>query len=193
MNCPEIRPLVPRFFDGELEGRKMRSVALHVTRCSQCEQELRELEQLQELVTGQISELVDEVDMSRIWQSVAQRIENTPRPWSERVRAWWEGLELDFSPAGAWPAMAAVAAIALFTLALWSGGIANDPSSEIAVVPGENDFIARAENAEVADAVLDVLESFEIDNSVEFEFLGGSVDGLMVEPETGMNVILVSE
>ena len=55
MNCRETRPLLPLFFDGELEARQMRAVALHSTRCAECEGELRQLERLQETWSRRMS------------------------------------------------------------------------------------------------------------------------------------------
>ena len=36
MNCRDTRPLLPLFFDGQLDPRQMRGVALHSTRCLEC-------------------------------------------------------------------------------------------------------------------------------------------------------------
>ena len=54
MNCPEASELVPRFFDAELEARMMRDVALHLTRCNDCEAEVRRLEGNPHLAHGLI-------------------------------------------------------------------------------------------------------------------------------------------
>jgi hypothetical protein len=72
--CREARPLLPLFFDGELEARQMRAVALHSTRCSECEHELRELEHLQEAISAHVSSLVDTIDVSQVWAGVAPRL-----------------------------------------------------------------------------------------------------------------------
>jgi anti-sigma factor RsiW len=117
MNCRETRPLLPLFFDGELEARQMRAVALHSTRCLECENELRHFERLQDAVATHISTMVGEVDLGEIWAGVAPRLESRAPSLARRLRARWEELQLGWSLRG--PAFAAVAAAVLLTLALW--------------------------------------------------------------------------
>lgn len=189
MKCPEVIPLVPRFFDGELEGRQMRAVALHVTRCADCERELRQLESLQALVGQHVAERVDAVDMSRVWAGVVSRLDQAPLSWSERLRAWWESLEAPvFS--GAWPALAGAAAVALLVLGVWSfqGGqgaapqIATEQQSTVPVLT------AKLPEEEAADALLD-----EPVNSAVFDSIVGSVKEFTVDPDTGTAVLWVSD
>ncbi|MEO8602162.1 MAG: zf-HC2 domain-containing protein [bacterium] len=116
MTCRETRPLLPLFFDGELEARQMRSVALHSTRCTACEEELRELEHLQEAVVSHISALVDEVDLSQVWAGVAPRLSAQTPSWPSRVRGWLEEHRPGWGVRG--PAFAALAVAALLTLVL---------------------------------------------------------------------------
>jgi anti-sigma factor RsiW len=119
MNCRETRPLLPLFFDGELEARQMRAVALHSTRCADCETELRHFERLQEAVASHIAAMVDDVDLGQIWSGVAPRLEARAPSLASRLRTWWEERELGWSMRG--PAFAAAAAIVLLTLAFWRG------------------------------------------------------------------------
>lgn len=186
MKCPEVSPLVPRFFDGELEGRQMRVVALHVTRCADCEQELRQLEAVQSLLGAQVAEQVDAIDMSRIWAGVAKRIETPVPSWRERLAAWRESFALpDFS--AAWPALAGAVAVMALALGVWvymgpgssgpipTGTVANgqpDPSSVQSVaLMGDEDKV----------------------NSAMFDSIVGSVRELTVDPENGTAVVWVSD
>jgi anti-sigma factor RsiW len=116
MTCREARPLLPLFFDGELEARQMRSVALHSTRCTACEEALRELEHLQEAVLSHVAALVDEVDLSQVWAGVAPRLASRVPSLAARGRAWWEEHRPSWSMRG--PAFAAVAVAALLTLVI---------------------------------------------------------------------------
>lgn len=128
MNCRETRPLLPLFFDGELEARQMRAVALHSTRCADCETELRHFERLQEAVASHITAMVDDVDLAQIWSGVAPRLEVRAPSLAHRLRTWWEERELGWSLSG--PAFAAAAAVVLLTLAFWRDG--NPAQPEVA-------------------------------------------------------------
>ncbi len=189
MRCPEVSPLVPRFFDGELEGRQMRSVALHVTRCADCEQELRELEGLQALVSSQVSAAVDAIDMSRIWVGVGARIDQAPLSWSERLITWWEGLEAP-RLGGMWPALAGAAAVAVLAVGVWTY-----PGAESAPAPlAERQTAAEFQTAELGKFEAEEAQlADERDNSAVFESIVGSVREHMVEPETGPTVLWVSD
>src|SRR3990172_11934247 len=94
MTCREVEKLLDLFLDGELEARAMRNVALHVTRCSPCEQILQRLERLQDAVTDSFAEAVAEVDFSTFWPGVSERTVGLRGGWvglparvAERVRA----------------------------------------------------------------------------------------------------------
>lgn len=186
MKCPEISPLVPRFFDGELEGREMRSVALHVTRCADCERELRQLESLQSLFGAQVAEQVDAIDMSRIWTAVAGRIETPAPSWRERLAAWRESFAFP-ELSTAWPALAGAVAMAALALGVWiymgsSGGPI--PTSPVAQVQPEHP-------AEVQSVAL--MGDEDKVNSAMFDSILGSVKELSVDPESGTAVVWVSD
>ena len=90
MSCRETRPLLPLFFDGELEARQMRAVALHSTRCPSCEDELRQLERLQEVVASHVTAMVEEIDLGDIWAGIAPRLDTRAPTLVQRLRAWWD-------------------------------------------------------------------------------------------------------
>lgn len=117
MNCRETRPLLPLFFDGELEARQMRAVALHSTRCMECEGELRQLERLQETVASQISAAIDGLELGQIWAGIAPRLAPQVPSVRERLRAWWDERDLSWMVRG--PAFAAVAAAIVLAVAIW--------------------------------------------------------------------------
>jgi anti-sigma factor RsiW len=81
MTCREVQKLLDLFLDGELEGRTMRAVALHVTRCPPCEAILQSFERLQDLVADTFTDVLAEVDFSSFWPRVASRIESVRRPF----------------------------------------------------------------------------------------------------------------
>ncbi len=180
MSCLEIGPLVARFFDGELDGRQMRSVALHITRCSSCEGELRTLERLQDLVANDVRRGADAADLGLVWQAVSAEIGEAPLPWSRRLTAWWEDLEVPLL-APSFPAVAAAAAV-LVAFAFWPGATPQ---------PGA-DFATTVAHVDSADSLLEEVVD-DIDNSVVFESIVGSVDRLMIEPETQTAVLWVSD
>jgi anti-sigma factor RsiW len=127
MNCRETRPLLPLFFDGELEGRQMRAVALHSTRCPDCEDELRRFERVQEVVVAHVDALVEEVDLGQIWAGVAPRLESRAPSLPRRLRTWWEEWQFGWMLRG--PAFVAAAAAILLALASWQ---TDRPTEDIA-------------------------------------------------------------
>jgi len=141
MNCRETRPLLPLFFDGELEARQMRAVALHSTRCPECEDELRHFERLQETVAAHVSALVDEVDLGQIWAGVAPRLESRTPSLLQRLRGWWDEQEFGWLLRG--PAFAAVAGVTLLALALL-----REPTP-----PQDQPIASRVDNSAVLDSV----------------------------------------
>ena len=117
MNCRETRPLLPLFFDGELEARQMRAVALHSTRCIECEGELRQLERLQETVAAHIAAAVDDLELGQIWSAIVPRLAPRTPSLRDRLRTWWEERDLSWMVRG--PAFAAVAAAIVLAVAMW--------------------------------------------------------------------------
>jgi hypothetical protein len=148
MNCRETRPLLPLFFDGELEARQMRAVALHSTRCADCEGELRQLERLQETISSHVSALVDELDLGQIWASVAPRLASRAPSLRERLRAWWDEREPGWMVRG--PALAACGLAVVLGLALW---LRHDDSSL------SHEIASRVDNSAVLDSVQSSVDS----------------------------------
>jgi anti-sigma factor RsiW len=114
--CREVHNLLELFFDSELDSRQMRAVALHSATCPQCEEELRHLEHLQDIVAQTVNEQVDEIDLSRVWSGIEQRIPVRRISWGSRLRTWWGELEFGWG-IPAFGAAATAAAFAAFTFA----------------------------------------------------------------------------
>ena len=169
--CREARPLLPLFFDGELEARQMRAVALHSTRCPECEHELRELEHLQEAVVAHVGALVDSVDVSQIWAGVAPRLAGRAPSWSERLAAWWEESRASWRVRG--PAFAGLAAAAL-----------------LAVV-----IVQRSGELPPAAKQVATARGPKIDNSAKLDSMQSSVDSvaLVTEPETNTTMLWIMD
>ena len=165
MTCRENRPLLPLFFDGELEARQMRAVALHSTRCAECEQELRALEHLQEAVATHIAALVDEIDLSRVWAGVAPRITVRRLSWRERWQSWRDAGAFGWGVRG--PAFAAVAVIGLLAL--------------VAIQEDEAPTIAGAAKRAIA----------KIDNSAKLDSMQSSVGSVAVVTDAETNTTLL--
>lgn len=178
MKCPDIAPLVPRFFDGELDGPQMRTVALHITRCHDCEDELRLLERLQSAIARQAEADIAAVDLTPVWSAVAAQIGDVPVPWTQRLRAWWDDLEI-LSPVTALPALAGAAAV-LFAVNFWSADDIGPPHQA-----SRPEIVEHVEHARRQLA--------NLDNSAVFESIVGGVDGLMVEPSTKTAVLWISD
>jgi anti-sigma factor RsiW len=129
MNCREARSLLPLFLDGELDGRQLRNVALHSTRCPPCERELQQLEKLQDLVVGYVNARVEPADVNGIWAGVESRIAAVPLPWWSRVQSWWDAREIGWWPA---PAAAAVGMAALTAVFLWPAASEKQATDQVA-------------------------------------------------------------
>ena len=92
MTCREASNLLPLFFDGELDAHQMRAVALHSTRCDDCEGELRRMERVQGMIGAHVNAAVDEIDLSALWRGIDARLETVHISWWMRVRAWWQPI-----------------------------------------------------------------------------------------------------
>ena len=170
--CREARPLLPLFFDGELEARQMRAVALHSTRCPECEHELRELEHLQEAIAAHVTAVADTIDISQVWAGIAPRLTGRAPSWTERWTAWWEESRAGWRVRG--PAFAGVALAAMLAvLVVQRGGEIPNPS------PGPR--VARAQA--------------KIDNSAKLDSMQSSVDSvaLVTEPETNTTMLWIMD
>jgi anti-sigma factor RsiW len=168
MTCREATNLLPLFFDGELDARQMRAVALHSARCKSCEEDLRQLERVQELVSDTIDGAADEIDLGDFWPGIERRLSSAREPWWPRLQAWWNDGE------HGWvirlPAFAAAAVIAALVLLLF----AHTPP--LNVPPAAPQLAA-------------------VDNAASIESLTADVDSVAVlnDPETRTTVLWVND
>lgn len=150
MTCREASNLLPLFLDGELDPRQMRSVAMHSMRCDTCEAELKGLERVQLLVSETLKSRVDEVDLGGLWPAIERRIADVRVPWTTRVRAWWEELQIEFDLR----VPAFVAAVAMAALAfVW---YARQP--DVAQF-SDAQQVATADNEAASEAAIESLET----------------------------------
>jgi anti-sigma factor RsiW len=156
MNCRETRPLLPLFFDGELEARQMRAVALHSTRCTDCEGELRHLERLQDVVASGIAALVDDFDMAQVWSAVGPRLAVRTPSLRDRVQTWW--AERNFGWMLRAPVLGAAAAAVALGLAMWL-------RHDTAVLTHE--IASRIDNSAVLDSVQSSVDSVALVTDAE--------------------------
>ena len=130
MTCHEASQLVPLFFDGELGGLRLRGVTLHVTQCEACKDAFSSLARLQGLVAGAVAAELEEMDLSCVWQGMAEQIEHISLPWSARLRIWWE---MALSWKGGVPVWAGATAVVMFLAFLWwDGQGSNEPPQVVA-------------------------------------------------------------
>jgi anti-sigma factor RsiW len=152
MNCRESRPLLPLFLDGELESRQMRAVALHSTRCSQCEDELRTMERLQETIASHISAEVEQIDLGLVWSSIAPRLGTTSPTWKQRLEEWRDSIRDGFRT---WaPVSAAVAAAGVLALLLWQGSGSTKPEQVAAAGDRDSGVIVESVRSNVGSLAL---------------------------------------
>ncbi|HVN88131.1 MAG TPA: zf-HC2 domain-containing protein [Candidatus Binatia bacterium] len=169
MTCRDVSGLLPLFYDGELDARQMRAVALHSSRCSECEGELQRLERVQTLVADTINLRVDELDLSQIWPAVQSRIGSVRMPWWHRARSRWE--EYDVRSWFTVPALGVATAGAAFAVMVWTSRVGEAP--QLAQMP----------------------PTPAIDNTAVIDSLESSAESVAVvsEPETHTTVLWVND
>ncbi|HUI24967.1 MAG TPA: zf-HC2 domain-containing protein [Candidatus Kryptonia bacterium] len=170
MTCRDVSGLLPLFYDGELDARQMRAVALHSSRCPQCEADLRRFERVQELVNDTINARLDELDLSQIWPNLEKRLAAVRISWWQRLRWRWEEYEVQ-----SWlsvPALGMATAAAVLAITLWTSRIADAP--QVAQAPA-------------APSV--------IDNTASIDSLESTAESVAVvsEPETNTTVLWVND
>lgn len=170
MTCREVSGLLPLFYDGELDARQMRIVALHSSRCTDCETELRRFERVQELVADTINARLDELDLSQIWPGLEKRLAATRVPRWQQLRWWWE--ESDFRGWFSVPTFGLAAAGVVLAIALWTSRIGEPPQIAQAPVPP-----ALVDNSATIDSVDSGAESVAV----------------LSEPETNTTVLWVND
>ena len=79
-NCPEIRPLLGGYFDGELSEAQREQVADHVTRCADCSAELEDFARLDALVRDSAVPQASEEEWAGVWANVRRELPAAPRP-----------------------------------------------------------------------------------------------------------------
>lgn len=156
MTCRDTRPLLPLFFDGELEARQMRAVALHSTRCPECEGALRQLEQVQELIVAHVDIAVDAIDASRIWAGVAPRLVTRPPTLVRRMRDWWGEQEIGWGMRV--PVLAGAAVTAALVLGVWMRDAGPSTPADVAT---------RMDNSAVLDSVQSSVDSVALVTDAE--------------------------
>jgi hypothetical protein len=168
MTCREASNLLPLFFDGELDARQMRAVALHSSRCGGCEGELRNLERLQELVSEKITTDLEEIDFTTLWPAVERQLGPIRTPWWPRLRAWW--IDGDHQWLVRLPVFAAAAAIAVLALLIFTR--AQQPTTQP-----------------------DAPQVAAVDNAASIESVDADSDSVAVlsDPQTRTTVLWVSE
>jgi anti-sigma factor RsiW len=120
-NCRDFERRLDLFLDGELDGRSLRDLALHVARCGACEAEVRRAERLQGALGTAVAAEVDRVDVAALWRAIEGGLEVGPLPLAARLRERWRsrsGIEVRF--------LATAAAVALVLLAVFAG-VRNEP------------------------------------------------------------------
>jgi hypothetical protein len=151
MNCRESQPLLPLFLDGELESRQMRAVALHSTRCTQCEAELRGMERLQDAIASQINAEVEQIDLNLVWSAVAPRLGSASPTWQQRWEEWSESIRDGWR---SWaPVSAAVAVAGALALLLWQGNGSSTPD-QVARADRDNSVIVESVRSNVGSLAL---------------------------------------
>lgn len=156
---------MPLFLDGELDARQMREVALHSTRCGECEQELRSMEHLQDLIVRRVEEEIAQVDLGLVWANVGPRLAAARRPWHERLRERWDEIGPRWQTLA--PVSAAAAAAAVLAVLLWQ-------SQQPGVEP---------------------IRWASADNSANIESMQSNVESvaLLREPETNTTVLWITD
>lgn len=172
--CQEVRKRFDVFLDGELDGRTMRELALHVTRCDACETELREFEKVQEMFAQAIDEDIDRLNVATLWANVERRLERRPPSVWSRLQELWEEPWGRAVPVGG--IAAAALAVAVLVASPWRSG------EEGGIPPGE--LQAKSSNATGAEPS---------SNAARIERLESSANNVVVwsEPERKTTAIWV--
>jgi len=114
--CAHAQRLIPLLYDGEIDGLLRREVSVHVATCATCTHLLTTLDRGQELLKQAIDDQVLEIDFSKFWQGVEERLSQPQLSSPERLRLWWES----WRPLWSWrtPLWATAAGMLLLGMAL---------------------------------------------------------------------------
>jgi anti-sigma factor RsiW len=135
MTCSDVAKVLELFVDGELPGRTMRDVAVHLSRCQACARSNEGFEQLQEMVRATVVAEVGEPDGEAFWMAIAPRLTGGRPPLGVRLRGVAGRVVARRAPTPLWAA-AGIAAAAVVAAAafLWPGGA--ERGGEVARRPG---------------------------------------------------------
>ena len=145
MSCT-VEDELTAYLDGELSAVEAARVRGHLTSCSDC----RATEALLRRTLSELSALASFEPSAGLRRRVLAEVDALPRPWPERMRAWFR------------PGVLAPAGVVLATAAV------------VAVVVGERAVTARAEQR----TELAVAEHYELLS--DYEVVGLSADDLEV-------------
>lgn len=126
-DCKDFQRRFDLFLDGELDGRAMRELALHASRCVSCEEELRICEGVQTVLAAAVDAELQRVDPAALWTGIRGRLEPIRPSVAVRVRERaerWLRFGADLAP----PLWATAAALAVGVAALlWAWQPATRP------------------------------------------------------------------
>ena len=128
MTCGEIETLLDAFFDGELSGEEMRSVARHLAGCPTCETASVRIERVQGAVRSAVLAQVPAIDAKAFWGDLYPRLEPSGRGLLQRLRAVIPdgGWTMARSPL-MWAGTAAAALAVGLALSRWGWHDGGDP------------------------------------------------------------------
>lgn len=141
-NCNKMRPLVERYFDGELSRRQASRLEDHLTDCPKCEAQLESMQRRRGALQGVLRQAASSVDFETMWRGIAPALTG-PKPslWERLnvgIREYFSAYKPIWAMAGAAAAVAALVAIPLLT----KDGPAALQAPEVAVkAPQSNECI----------------------------------------------------
>jgi anti-sigma factor RsiW len=96
MNLDHIEDdLLQRYFDGELSNRPLQQVKEHLDKCHVCQKRQQSLVQLHSLLAQNALNLAEQIDFNRLYGRISSEISRQKSAtFSERLRAWWDSLQL---------------------------------------------------------------------------------------------------
>jgi hypothetical protein len=106
-DCDQITLLLGPFEDGELEPHEMQEVARHLATCNSCEELLGDYN----AVGRELRDVIAIPPLTGFAARVDQRIADLRAPWSERIGAFFEGLNQRWAAAFAMVSMAGAVAV----------------------------------------------------------------------------------
>jgi hypothetical protein len=119
IGCETAKALLDRFYDKELNGKKLKQMSEHLSRCENCSNELKKREQLGLLLRSHYERATASEDLSHLWGRVSDAIETAPAPERESIR---DRLVRIFAvPRPAWAVVTAMAFLIILALAYLPG------------------------------------------------------------------------